>query len=248
MFRKKRHKKYLASSSPNHEVSRLDTPSPNPEKSSEKGADTTEKAPLDKTNLKVGSTQEVSEKSTETEKAFTQDNHSKSSSSLESLYSKVDSPRDISSTEPSRDIENALIPNGNVESEANQSSVPLIQNPKSSSSKTSWKGFKRSLSKLSDDGPKPVHTEARVSSADFNVAVVTYKRSTSQDYTKIDVHDHEDEVDHSALYTDISTSWATSFWTQFSVLLVRTFKQSKPDILSKLNFVQVRRDSCTQRN
>lgn len=236
--RKKRHKKYLASSSPNHEVSRLDTPSPNPEKSSEKDADTTEKAPLDKTNLKVGSTQEVSEKSTETEKAFTQDNHSKSSSSSESLCSKVDSPRDISSTEPSRDIENALIPNGNVESEAYQSSVPLIQNPKSSSSKTSWKGFKRSLSKLSDDGPKPVHTEARLSSADFNVAVVTYKRSTSQDYTKIDVHDHDDEVDHSALYTDISTSWATSFWTQFSVLLVRTFKQSKPDILSKLNFVQ----------
>ena len=174
MFRKKRHKKYLASSSPNHEVSRLDTPSPNPEKSSEKDADTAEKAPLDKTNLKVGSTQEVSEKSTETEKAFTQDNHSKSSSSSESLYSKVDSPRDISSTEPSRDIENALIPNGNVESEANQSSVPLIQNPKSSSSKTSWKGFKRSLSKLSDDGPKPLHTEARLSSADFNVAVVTY--------------------------------------------------------------------------
>ena len=203
---------------------------------------------MDKSNLKVGSTPDVPEKSTETEQAITQDNHSKSSSSSESLYYKVDSPRDISSTEPSRDIENALIPNGNVESEANQSSVPLIQNPKASSSKTSWKGFKRSLSKLSDDGPKPVHTEARVSSADFNVAVVTYKRSTSQDYAKIDVHDHDDEVDHSALYTDISTSWATSFWTQFSVLLVRTFKQSKPDILSKLNFVQVRRDSCTQRN
>lgn len=246
MFRKRRHKKYLASSSPNHEVSRLDTPSPNPEKSSGKDADTTEKAPLDNTKLKVGSTPDVSEKSPETEQASKQRKHSNSSSSSESLNSNVDSPRDIGSTEPSHDIENDVIPNGNVESEANQSSVPLILSPKSSPSKTSWRGFKRSLSKLSDDGPKPLHTEARLSSADFNVAVVTYQRSTSQDYTKIDVHDHDDEVDHSALYTDISTSWATSFWTQFSVLLVRTFKQSKPDILSKLNFVQVRRDSCTQ--
>ena len=91
----------------------------------------------------------------------------------------------------------------------------------------------------STDALPPVHTEARLSSADFNVAVVTYKRTTSRDYSKVDIHYHDDEEDQSALYSDISTSWATSFWTQFTVLLQRSFKQSKPDLLSKLDIIQV---------
>ena len=100
-----------------------------------------------------------------------------------------------------------------------------------------WRGH--STSKSNDTTRLPVHTEVQLSSADFSVAVRTYRRSTSQDYTKVDVLDHDEDEDHCALYGDISTSWSTSFWTQFTVLLQRTFKQSKPDILSKLNFFQV---------
>ena len=122
-------------------------------------------------------------------------------------------------------------------SETNESSTPLIQNPKPS--KTLWKNVRGSFTKSSEALDPPVHTEARLSSADFNVAVVTYKRTTSRDYSKVDIHYHDDDEDQSALYSDISTSWATSFWTQFTVLLQRTFKQSKPEILSKLNFTQV---------
>ena len=122
-------------------------------------------------------------------------------------------------------------------SETNESSTPLIQDPKPS--KTLWKNVRGSFTKSSEALDPPVHTEARLSSADFNVAVVTYKRTTSRDYSKVDIHYHDDDEDQSALYSDISTSWATSFWTQFTVLLQRTFKQSKPEILSKLNFTQV---------
>jgi len=123
-------------------------------------------------------------------------------------------------------------------SETNESSTPLIQNPKPS--KTLWRNVRDSFTKSSEALNPPVHTEARLSSADFNVAVVTYKRTTSRDYSKVDIHHyHDDDEDQSALYSDISTSWATSFWTQFTVLLQRTFKQSKPEILSKLNFTQV---------
>ena len=138
---------------------------------------------------------------------------------------------------------NGLVPSGIDElpselSETNESSNLLVSNPKRSASRTLWRNVRGSFTK-SSDSLAPVHIEAQVSSADFNVTVVAYKRSTSRDYTKIDVHDHDDDEDHSVLYSDISTSWATSFWTQFTVLLKRTFKQSKPDILSKLNFTQV---------
>jgi len=122
-------------------------------------------------------------------------------------------------------------------SDTNESSAPLIQNP--IPSKTLWKNVRDSFTKSSESLNPPVHVEARVSSADFNVAVVTYKRTTSRDYSKVDIHYHDDDEDQSALYSDIATSWATSFWTQFTVLLQRTFKQSKPEILSKLNFTQV---------
>lgn len=54
----------------------------------------------------------------------------------------------------------------------------------------------------------------------------------------LDIHDDDEDDDD---YSDVSTAWATSFWTQFSVLTERTFKQSKPEILSKISFFQVRK-------
>lgn len=132
---------------------------------------------------------------------------------------------------------NGLIPFGNdgLPSEMSESSNLLASNPKPSASKTLWRNVRDSFTKSSDHLPQ-VPSEILVPVADVNVAVVSYKRSTSRDYSKIDVHD--DDEDHSALYSDISTSWPTSFWTQFTVLLLRTFKQSKPDILSKLELSQ----------
>ena len=126
-----------------------------------------------------------------------------------------------------------------LSSEANAISASLIPHSSLSHLRNSWRSLTRSISKSSHHDLSPVHTEAQVlSSADFSVAVVAYKRQTSQDYTKIDVNAHDDH-DHSELYADIPTSWATSFWTQFTVLMSRTFKQSKPDILSKLSLIQV---------
>ena len=126
-----------------------------------------------------------------------------------------------------------------LSSEANAISAPLIPHSSLSHLRNSWRSLTRSISKSSHHDLSPVHTEAQVlSSTDFSVAVVAYKRQTSQDYTKVDVNAHDDD-DHSELYADIPTSWATSFWTQFTVLMGRTFKQSKPDILSKLSLIQV---------
>lgn len=125
-----------------------------------------------------------------------------------------------------------------LSSEANAISAPLIPHSSLSHLRNSWRSLTRSISKSSHHDLSPVHTEAQVlSSADFSVAVVACKRQTSQDYTKIDVNAHDDD-DHSELYADIPTSWATSFWTQFTVLMGRTFKQSKPDILSRLSLIQ----------
>lgn len=218
---------------------RLETPSPTPENNGQgetSTEDTDQKvdASSDATGKDAGKEQnsEVVDRGSETD----------SSSDTVDDGESEHTPTPDSRTElaPEHELAN-LIPNGNVESEANETSTPLISTAKSSSSKIPWR---RTHSKSADDNlATPVHTEARLSSADFNVAVVTYKRSVSQDYTKIDVHDQDDDEDHSELYGDISTSWATSFWTQFSVLMVRTFKQSKPDILSKLNFIQVSRNS-----
>ncbi|XP_078373196.1 uncharacterized protein LOC144656827 isoform X2 [Oculina patagonica] len=151
-------------------------------------------------------------------------------------------PHEKQKTENDNETPNGHVPSKVPEislelSETNESSTPLIANARSSPSKTLWRNVRGSFTK-SSEALAPVHTEAQLSSADFNVAVVTYKRSTSRDYSKVDIHDHDDDEDHSALYSDISTSWATSFWTQFTVLLQRTFKQSKPEILSKLNFTQ----------
>ncbi|XP_044169306.1 ABC transporter G family member 14-like [Acropora millepora] len=125
-----------------------------------------------------------------------------------------------------------------LSSEANAISAPLIPHSSLSHLRNSWRSHTRSISKSSHHDLSPVHTEAQVlSSTDFSVAVVAYKRQTSQDYTKVDVNAHDDD-DHSELYEDIPTSWATSFWTQFTVLMGRTFQQSKPDILSKLSLIQ----------
>ena len=219
-----------------NEAPRLETPSPTPE---DNGQDETSK---ENTEQKVDTSSDATGKDTGIEQNFEVE-HSRGSEADSSLDTVDDNesehtPRPDSKTElaPENELAN-LIPNGHANSEANETFTPLISTPKSSSSKIPWR---RTHSKSVDDHvAAPVHTEGRLSSADFNVAVVTYKRSVSQDYAKIDVHDQDDDEDHSALYGDISTSWATSFWTQFSVLMVRTFKQSKPDILSKLNFIQV---------
>jgi len=175
----------------------------------------------------------------------------KSSASIEDS----ESDEGLSETVDQNEIATELLPNGKRKkekelddtpngcapisleiSDTNETSTPLIESPKPS--KTLWRNVRDSFTKSSEALHPPVHTEARLSSADFNVAVVTYKRTTSRDYSKVDIHYHDDDEDQSALYTDISTSWATSFWTQFTVLLQRTFKQSKPEILSKLNFTQ----------
>lgn len=61
-------------------------------------------------------------------------------------------------------------------------------------------------------------------------------------YKTLDIRDDEEESGDEEVeeqdYGHISTTWVTSFWTQFTVLLERNFKQAKPEILSKLNNIQ----------
>lgn len=82
-------------------------------------------------------------------------------------------------------------------------------------------------------------------SANAKVSIVSFKRLKSIDksYAALDIcNDGEgsgDEDTDELDYGHISTTWVTSFWTQFSVLLQRNFKQSKPEILSKINLLQV---------
>ena len=226
----------------------METPSPSPEDNGKVKEPATEGAKTN-TEREEDNSPDVTVKEIEIhveQNSDAGDRSSESDGSSEAVneVASMEDPRPDSRTELVTEKEANMIPNGDASSDNHESFIPLIPNPKPSPSRTSWRGLKRSLSKNSDEVVhSSVHTEARLSSADFNVAVVTYKRSASQDYTKVDIHDQEDDEDHSAHYTDISTSWATSFWTQFSVLMVRTFKQSKPDILSKLNFVQVSKHS-----
>lgn len=236
--RRKRHQKKVHRE---NEVPRLETPSPTPENEGKDETPTAVHVPLENTDETQDVSSDVAVKETGKEsnsEVDHKDSETDSSSDTADDDSPEVTPRPDSRTETELESETVdLIPNGQAKSHANESSIPLIPTPKPSHSKIPRR---RTLSKSSDNNlPSPVHTEVRLSSADFNVAIVAYSRSTSQDYTKIDVQDHDEDEGHPALYGDISTSWATSFWTQFSVLMVRTFKQSKPDVLSKLNFVQV---------
>ena len=248
--RQKRRQKYSAIST-QYEPARLETPSPTPENSLENTQDAASKT---KSKSSDKSVEEDSIEHEDVEPTATED----------SIYKEEDSPgysslnvTDDNSTVPDKEVEkesfkstlpedNDHSPNGYVPgvsdekelTDENESTNPLIAHQKSSASRALWKSVRNSFTKSSESLP-PVHTEVQLSSADFNVAVITYKRSTSRDYSKVDIHDHDDDEDQSAQYSDISTSWATSFKTQFTVLLQRTFKQSKPDILSKLELIQV---------
>jgi hypothetical protein len=51
--------------------------------------------------------------------------------------------------------------------------------------------------------------------------------------------DSDDDEEHKGFHLDHGDKWPTSFLTQFFVLSHRTFKQSLPIILSKLNLIQV---------
>ena len=68
-----------------------------------------------------------------------------------------------------------------------------------------------------------------------------------KNYTALDLHinndgrESRDEDEDEEEYGHISTTWVTSFSTQFTVLLQRNFKQAKPEILSKINLFQVSR-------
>ena len=223
-----------------------DTPSPTLENNGTDQLENTQDTPCETSN-------KSSDKSADKENEIAVFNAEQDDDS--SGYSTIDLVDDISNVPDNEEnLKSPILggmeaPNGHVPSvseltDENEGSNPLIATQKHPPSKSLWKSVRNSLTDTkSTDALPPVHTEARLSSADFNVAVVTYKRTTSRDYSKVDIHDRDDDEDQSALYSDISTSWATSFWTQFTVLLQRTFKQSKPEILSKLNFTQVR-DHC----
>lgn len=59
--------------------------------------------------------------------------------------------------------------------------------------------------------------------------------------TTEDVHQPDDELSDwdDEEFEYIPTTWVTSFWTQFTVLCERNFKETKPAILSSLNIIQV---------
>ena len=232
--RHKRHKKFSAMST-EHGPGRLETPNPTPENNGKDQLENTQDTAREPGN-KSADTLADKEKETEVDS---------SSSSTTELVDDTSNVPDDEENLKSPILDDMEAPNGHVPSvselaDENESSNPLIATQKHPPSKSLWKSVRSSFNDTkSTDALPPVHTEVRLSSADFNVAVVTYQRTTSRDYSKVDIHYHDDDEDQSALYSDISTSWATSFWTQFTVLLQRSFKQSRPDILSKLDIIQV---------
>ena len=219
-----------------HGPGRLETPNPTSESNGEDKLQNTQDTASEAGNK---SADKLADKGRETE-----DNSS--SSSTTELVDDTSNVPDDEKNMKSLILDDMEAPNGHVPSVSeltneSESSNPLIATQKHPPSKSLWKSVRNSLNDTASIGAlPPVHTEARLSSADFNVAVITYKRTTSRDYSKVDIHYHDDdEADQSALYSNISTSWATTFWTQFTVLLQRSFKQSKPEILSKLDIIQV---------
>ena len=232
--RHKRHKKFSAMST-EYGPGRLETPNLTPENNGKDQLESTQDTASEPGN-------NAADKLADKEKWREDDSSSSSTTELVDDTSNVPSDEEALKSPVLDDMEapNRHLPFVSERTDENESSNPLIATQKHPPSKSLWKSVRNSFNdtKSTDELP-PVHTEARVSSADFNVAVVTYKRTTSRDYSKVDIHYHDDDEDQSALYSDISTSWATSFWTQFTVLLQRSFKQSKPVVLSKLDIIQV---------
>lgn len=71
---------------------------------------------------------------------------------------------------------------------------------------------------------------------------VSIRRSSMEEIKRMmdnSSEDGEDAEDHGGFHLDHGDKWPTSFLTQLVVLSHRTFKQSLPIILSKLNLVQV---------
>ena len=64
-------------------------------------------------------------------------------------------------------------------------------------------------------------------------------RRNSMEEIKKMMDDTSEDSDDDGFHLDHGDKWPTSFWTQFIVLSSRTFKQSLPVILSKLNLIQV---------
>ncbi|KAL9969972.1 hypothetical protein ACROYT_G022267 [Oculina patagonica] len=250
--RQKRHKKYSAMST-EYTPATLETPSPTAKNNERHELENTQDTASERSSktsdnsADQGNVEQEDGQPTATEDPLCKEEESSGYSSLD--------VGDGNSIAPDKEVEKESLESSILDSngvpkergssvndekevaDENDSTNPLIAHQKLSAPKTLWKSVRNSFTKSSDSLP-PVHTEAQLSSADFSVAVVTYKRSTSRDYSKVDIHDDDDDEDQSALYSDISTSWATSFWTQFTVLLQRTFKQSLPDILSKLELIQ----------